>query len=74
MNKTHLLTTFVILILTNSSFGQFANNKDLITQTKLIEDYDFMLKTLEETHPNLYAYIPKTEFLNKTDDLIEFWL
>ncbi|MBT3751272.1 MAG: hypothetical protein HOG34_20010 [Bacteroidetes bacterium] len=69
MNKTHLLTTFVILILTNSSFGQFANNKDLITQTKLIEDYDFMLKTLEETHPNLYAYIPKTEFLNKTDEL-----
>lgn len=28
-----------------------------------------MLKTLEETHPNLYAYIPKAEFLNKTDEL-----
>ena len=27
-----------------------------------------MLKTLEETHPNLYAYIPKDEFVKKTNE------
>ena len=69
MKKNLYLTIFVLLSLANVSFGQFANNKDLINQDLLLEDYDYMLKTLEETHPNLYAYIPKPEFINKTDEL-----
>lgn len=76
MRKIHLLTTFAILILANVSFGQFANNKDLINQAILIEDYDYMLKTHEKTHPNLYAYIPKQEFINDTDKVMTYtyWL
>lgn len=76
MRKIHLLTTFAILFLANVSLGQFANNNDLINQAILIEDYDYMLKTLEKTHPNLYAYIPKAEFLNDTDKVMNYtyWL
>ena len=69
MRKIHLLATLAILTFANLSFGQFANNTALIDQTLLIEDYDYMLKTLEDTHPNLYAYIPKAEFIQKTDEL-----
>jgi hypothetical protein len=69
MRKFHLLTTFTILIFVNTSFGQYSNNKDLINQDLLLEDYDYLLKTLEDTHPNLYAYIPKSEFLEKTNGL-----
>src|SRR5210317_754327 len=60
----------IILILSFSfkiSFGQEQSKIELIPPAELIEDYDYMLKTLDETHPNLYAYIPKEEFVSKTD-------
>ena len=69
MNKILKLTIFAILFFTEISYGQDAATKNPIDQALLLEDYDFMLKTLEETHPNLYAYIPKEEFLAKTDEL-----
>lgn len=71
MKKDHLLALVFLVFLANPSFGQFSGNNDPIDQNRLVEDYDFMLKTLEETHPNLYAYIPKEEFLRKTDDFRE---
>ena len=64
----------LILILSTSfktSFGQEPLKTDLLSPTELIADFDFMLKTLEETHPNLYAYIPKDEFIKKTDEYRE---
>ena len=67
MKRLLILTTLMFLTLTKVSFGQDAANKNLIDQTLLLEDYNFLLKTLEETHPNLYAYIPKDEFVKKTD-------
>jgi hypothetical protein len=63
-----------ILILSTSfkiSFGQEPLKMGLLSPTELIADFDFMLKTLEETHPNLYAYIPKDEFIKKTDEYRE---
>lgn len=63
-----ILTTVIFLALTQVSFGQDTVNKNLIDQALLQEDYNFLLKTLEETHPNLYAYIPKEEFVRKTDE------
>lgn len=63
-----ILTTVIFLALTNVSHGQDTANKNLIDQTLLQEDYDFLLNTLEETHPNLYAYVPKDEFVRKTDE------
>ena len=53
------------------SFGQNQFKKDLLNPSELQEDFDYMLKTLEETHPNLYAYIPKDEFIKKTDEYRE---
>ncbi len=68
MKRLLILTTVLFLALTNVSFGQDVATKNLIDQTLLLEDYDFLLKTLEETHPNLYAYIPKDEFIKKTNE------
>ena len=53
------------------SFGQEQSKKELLNPSELIEDFDYMLKTLEETHPNLYAYIPKEEFIKKTNKFRE---
>lgn len=64
----------VILILStsfNTSFGQEPLKNSLLSPAELIADFDFMLKTLEETHPNLYAYIPKDEFIKETDEYRE---
>jgi C-terminal processing protease CtpA/Prc len=33
------------------------------------EDLDFLFKTIEEVHPNMYAYTPKDEFVPYRDDL-----
>jgi len=64
--KTHLIIGILFL----SVFLIFAqnNNEDQLYQpVELIEDFDFMLKILEEVHPNLYAYISKDEFLRKAN-------
>lgn len=62
-----MLTIIMIFVLSKISFGQEHSNKSMIDNDLLLEDYDYLLKTLEETHPNLYAYIPKEEFIAKTD-------
>lgn len=61
---------FIFLILSLSfkvSFGQEQLNDDLLSPEELKADFDFILKTLEETHPNLYAYVSKEEFVEKTE-------
>lgn len=39
-----------------------ADYSKLIEQGKLKEDLDFLFKTIEEVHPNMYAYTSKEEF------------
>ncbi len=41
----------------------------LISPDKLKEDLDFLFKTIEEVHPNMYAYISKEEFNPLRDEL-----
>lgn len=62
-----MLLIFVLFVSSIISLGQQEPKSELIGPSKLIEDYNYMLNTLEETHPNLYAYIPKKEFIAKTD-------
>lgn len=57
----------ILFVSPNISLGQEELKSDLLDPAELIEDYDYMLKTLEDTHPNLYAYVPKDEFIAKTD-------
>src|SRR5210317_1043865 len=66
MHKNLLLLLIILSFSFKISFGQEQSKSELIPPEEFIEDYDFMLKTLEETHPNLYAYIPKEEFVAKT--------
>jgi hypothetical protein len=68
MNRLLILTSLILLALPKVSFGQDVANNNLIDQALLLEDYDFLLMTLEETHPNLYAYVPKDEFVKKTNE------
>lgn len=58
-----------LLFLSTILSGQEKVDKENFSQTLLIEDFDYMLMALEKTHPNLYAYIPKNEFQNKTDEI-----
>ncbi len=67
MHKNLVLIILILSFSCKLSIGQEETKSELISPEVLIEDYDYMLKTLEETHPNLYAYIPKEEFINKTD-------
>jgi hypothetical protein len=67
MYKNLVLIVSIQCLFSIISFGQQELKPELISPEELIEDYDFMLKTLEETHPGLYAYIPKEEFVAKTD-------
>ena len=67
MKRLLILTAVIFWILTKVSFGQGVANKNLIDQALLLEDYNFLLKTVEETHPNLYAYVPREEFVKETD-------
>jgi len=67
MKSVLMLTVAIIFALFKISFGQDVAKENLIDQALLLEDYDFLLKTLEETHPNLYSYIPKDEFVEKTN-------
>jgi len=41
----------------------------VIEPDKLKEDLDFLFKTIEEVHPNMYAYISKEEFKPMRDEL-----
>lgn len=68
MIKTPILLILIILSLNPGTFGQQKKQEQLFDQSDLVEDYNFLLKTLEETHPNLYAYIPKEEFALKTSE------
>ena len=46
-----------------------ASYTKLIPPEKLKEDLDFLFKTIEEVHPNMYAYINKKEFARIRDEL-----
>jgi hypothetical protein len=43
----------------------------LIPPEKLKEDLDFLFKTIEEVHPNMYAYTSKEEFSNRLAKLYQ---
>ncbi|MHC4244131.1 MAG: hypothetical protein ACYSU4_17125, partial [Planctomycetota bacterium] len=40
-----------------------------IPPDKLKEDLDFLFKTIEEVHPNMYAYIKKEEYAQIKSEL-----
>ncbi|MEN8250331.1 MAG: S41 family peptidase [Bacteroidota bacterium] len=69
MYKNAVLIIIILSVSFKISSGQEERTSELLSTAELIEDFDFMLKTLEETHPNLYAYIPKDEFIKRTDEL-----
>lgn len=68
MPKNVVLIILILSTFFKISFGQEQLKKDLLNPSDLIEDFDYMLKTLEETHPNLYAYVPKDEFIKRTNE------
>ena len=71
MCKNVILAILILSTFFKISFGQEQLKKDLLNPSELLEDFNYLLKTLEETHPNLYAYIPKDEFIRKTDEFRE---
>ena len=43
----------------------------LVPPEKLKEDLDFLFKTIEEVHPNMYAYVSQEEFKQLKEQLYE---
>ncbi|MHC4132496.1 MAG: S41 family peptidase [Planctomycetota bacterium] len=71
---------FAIIALAKTDQPDYAK---LIPPEKLKEDLDFIFKTIEEVHPNMYAYTPKEEFkpireqlykdVNRSMTVLEFY-
>lgn len=62
------ITYFILIILIFSKSVLIVNGQatsKLYTKQELIEDLDFVVKTMEEAHPNLYHYETKEQFYNK---------
>lgn len=58
-----LLCWLPLSTLAFSSLNNLPEKSDnLISPDKLKEDLDFLFKTIEEVHPNMYAYTSKEEF------------
>ena len=64
----HIATTFAELQTPNQEHKLPFYLKPF-TPDKLKEDLDFLFKTIEEVHPNMYAYTPKEEFEQSRDKL-----
>jgi len=64
----HVAITLAELQTPNNEPNQPIFDK-LIPPEKLKEDLDFLFKTIEEVHPNMYAYTSKKEFLPLRDKL-----
>lgn len=67
MYKNLVLFVAIQFLFSIISVGQQEPEPKLFGPEELIEDFDYMLYTLDETHPNLYAYISKEAFIAKTD-------
>jgi hypothetical protein len=77
--KLKAITEAVIFCcLINASFAHTQKLKEdvnepsylkVIPPEKLKEDLDFLFKSIEEVHPNMYAYISREEFAKHKDEL-----
>ena len=68
--KKSILVAFCF-VLFGAANGQVNSINKLFASNMLLADFDYLIQTLEDTHPNLYAYIPKEEFKKKTQALRE---
>jgi hypothetical protein len=75
IRKLHLAFQFcVFVVLTSLCAGNSAaqNSVDInqkFISEQLIEDVDFYIKTIEETHINPYVYISRKDWLARTDNI-----
>lgn len=64
MNKTiKIILVFYFISITACSQGQ--QNNSLLSPKEMSEDFEFLVKTLDEMNPDLYAFISKDEFDKK---------
>jgi hypothetical protein len=63
VNKTILQFLLFLIVFAGTGCQKVLQPK------QMKEDLDFLFKTIEEVHPNMYAYTPKDEFVPYRDDL-----
>jgi len=59
----------LVFIFANPQGSQQPSYAKLIGVDKLKEDLDYLFKTIEEVHPNMYAYTAREEFAEYRDEL-----
>ena len=66
MTKLIFISLLNVLLFTGCNINQ---DKTTYDSKQLQEDLDYMIKTMEEVHPNLYFYLPKEIFILKVDSV-----
>ncbi|MEO5563709.1 MAG: S41 family peptidase [Chitinophagaceae bacterium] len=68
----YTLTALLFLLIQSTSTAQASADKLLartMTKEAMLEDFNFLRKILEETHPALYRYTPKEAMQKKMDSI-----
>lgn len=66
MKKTiKIILLFYLISITACSQGQ--QNNSLLSPKEMSEDFEYLVKTLDEMNPDLYAFISKDEFDKKVE-------
>ncbi len=66
MNKSIKIFSIFCLI-TNMAYSQNQENSNLLSPKELSQDFEYLVKTLDEMNPDFYAFISKDEFDKKVD-------
>lgn len=61
--------SWMILILTFSSFAYAQQDLTTLTKKDYLDDFDFLVEVIKKQHPNPYRFISEKEFNKKVDGL-----
>jgi hypothetical protein len=62
MKNIVLFISITLLIICEAVLGTNNKKSSMLTPEAMKKDFDFILKNIDEIHPNMYAYISKEEF------------
>jgi len=62
MKNIVLFISITLLIICEAVLGTNNKKSSMLTPEAMKRDFDFILKNIDEIHPNMYAYISKEEF------------
>lgn len=65
--KRTIKIIFSLCLITNMACSQVQQNNNLLSPKELSQDFEFLVKTLDEMNPDLFAFISKEEYNRKVE-------